>query len=145
MKKQWQLSDYDHEFEKHIEITLQLETLQVTIEQSVEINEDYLDDEDEEDDLENRETKEDLYFSGINDLKTFLTGLIDILLQGCFISYVKDTRGVTVGEDSDLSRQNLHAFFEGIDSTKQYSPSNGADPIHASKIEESIEKIAEWF
>lgn len=125
--------DFDHENERHAEITLQ-SGLRVSIDRSIETNSDYLqaDAEIPEDWSDSR----DLEFATADDAREFVTALADKLLDGCF-SYFDDGDEI---DDSDDAREMIAELLE----TYGDDEDEGADGISSDEFAALVTELTSY-
>ena len=129
MEKKWDLSDYDHQFERHVEIVFRYkDNLELKIQKWIEINSDYLDDGESPD----KEDNNQFVFHTLNESKEFIEKLVFKMLNKCFVMW-KDRSE----QNSDISREELIEFLKNLKIPKSFNE----EPSKAMSSEDMDKKI----
>lgn len=128
-KQKWLLIDFDHQFEKNIEITFNSDKkLELRLHMWIDINEDYSFNEKEE----GKEKKEIIKFASLDETLYFLKKITSKLLTYCFVLYDNNGREI----ETDIARKNIKEYIKTFNLEK---------PSNKKELKQKIEEIYNFY
>jgi predicted DNA-binding WGR domain protein len=141
-------ADYDHEYERMVDVCINLPELKIDIDYTLAINKDYLGMDGEKEKsakdgvFDSRQINKTIFYASAISMQKFIHMLIDELCSNCFeIYYTYKKTSETI--EQDFSLKLIHLFFgkAGIDKSKK----SGTKILSEAQFKNSIKEIEKWF
>jgi predicted DNA-binding WGR domain protein len=141
-------ADYDHEYERMVDVCINLPELKIDIDYTLEINKDYLGMDGEKEKsakdgvFDSRQINKTIFYASDISMQKFIHMLIDELCSNCFEIYYKYKKtSETIEQDFSLKLINLFFGKAGIDKSKK----SGTKILSEAQFKNSIKEIEKWF